>query len=1085
MKRAQIKKFALGSVLFLGLLAINIYGISCMPSLVSPDEEIPLPELPVATGEYGLFMVYRVGDGAIKSLNDSMVVPYRVTDVSYLPSSTIDKDEDRLMDYNIQHCGDGYDPGVAAGATIDEDISIFYYPPGLPHHCNNRAGRYASDHPEALIDNGNFYLYYTNYPSLDLEASYNCGLPQQLPNTKPTAASLNSLSCAGLIVGDSVGWVNIPLATITNNLGLDPAISRIPLRIRILLEQEYDTIAFPRTVDLELYEGSTVVASSRYGFDYAFSLDPVIGYLCDRTRNDYYLKVTISTPATPLAPLLPPNQRHQYKIYFEATPLIPVGAIPDSDGDGLPEAVDELSRIYRAGLVSARSGNLVKDWYFYPDNPQTEIKDNYPDCDGIPDSGDEGDWGIYDPTCPFTDDEVGEFEDDLPRGARDGNMQYWEVDNKENIDDGYRLKGVQTNLWSMGYEAPSVVKVGNEYWMFLTTGPGIYLITSNDGINWDLSNIYNDRPSLLPRKMDPNASGDSKAPVVSSGKFGYCETTAQGDDIQTVKLDVVNGVTVPYGFPDTICVTFGEDGVLDSYPMVDEQNGSTINSGPDGIINTWFFPKKLNHPYPLIYKYYESTVSGAPGNPHLYAQDGVNFTASNANNEIAFLLGDDQWASEEIGLNPAEYWYKQNCNPYLMGEHFLRCALGGKSNVVSARPGADGILNTVTSALSGDDRLCLSESGQVAICPGENGVFDQPQSIDLLAQLEQAIQPPDGLCPITPAVGLEYVRFRYSDTYKLKHKNVDPSTLKVVSLTTNSLLTGDITPNEHYQIISLPDGEVELKLGNNNWLAPNPPESRKYDVLIAYYRYQGSQIGICDDGDGVITVSVMAGQTPISVSIDIDDSTNVPPFFYQWTQTLDRYFLGPPMESPDGSWGGGVGGFLPELGDAYAGDVVWNPTTRAFHCPDSSCAIAPGSDNTLNILWRLADRDPDFPNRRAPAFDNEAYPGFNILGNNNYGAWPKHYDLYGYFDDWYCPARQGGATVRAICPGGNGYFQIYRLWKRQEIARYENMDDLLENYEKPEGECYDLEVREEKEEYYESTETSYVLYRYEGVLRSC
>jgi len=567
--------------------------------------------------------------------------------------------------------------------------------------------------------------------------------------------------------------------------------------------------------------------------------------------------------------------------------------------------------------------------------------------------------------------------------------------------------------------------------MFISTGSGIFQINSKDGLagmQWDLSNIINNRPSLLPRKMDPAASGDPNAPVVSSGRHGRCETTAKGDDVQLIPKGK--------GYTNAVCLTFGENGMMDSYPMEDDLSSGVINSGPDGIINTWHLPSCTHYGPPVYGDNNFQRKSGAYGNPDLFCGDSV----TGSNDHTAFLFGDDRWLTNEIGLNPAEYWRRQNCNVFTMAEEFNRCALG-KSNSKAAVVGGGGALYTVMERMEGDDYLCHN-GNVVGICPGPNNKFDQSGVQDTVNMLKSVVKGDDYLCEINPAGGLEYARFNFGDTHRLKHDNIVGYTEKVVSFILQKAGQPAVLNSaaDDYRINYLTG---EITIGSHNWLQAINGDPRK-DVLIVYYRYQGSQTAICPGPNGVV-------ETPY--------------YFYVNYEIPDRRFAGPPVQLPAFLGGGLV--TAPGLADVPVGSaagssITWDPTSvnnfGSFVCSGTDCPVSPGSDNTLDAAWV----------RDAEMKTGTLIPYFM----------PHRFDLYGQFDDWLCPID----GQMALCPGGNGYSQSYRLYTKVEMKRFNGVDDVLQNFENPNNSCYELEIIEERSHFYKNDESVYVLNAYQGVI---
>jgi len=1078
------EKMELKKILICSLLILLGTGISCsgftIGGVVPNDQPVTAPYPAKPAPEYGKFVIYHVGEGEIKTLmdekNSTYLINYHISELSYHPSMKAPSDDQKI--YNINHpCGDGYD--TQNPPKRDREQTIFYKE--FQDTCGRKI-RSASDHPEAIALGKRLYVYYTNYPFTYKDSAgneillCNCldsgvcskvdGGNYEFSDT-PNDPNQNYSTLAGVncyfkdVIDDRTpgydqDWIRVPVSQFGFN-------KIIPLKFRLLGDQFHMRGA--RILKLSLYEtpaggvpdpsSEKPVANSRFGIDFSRMHDPVVGYMA-RPNRDYWLLISDWEGKKGLL------QKYSYGflVFVESTPMMPI-------------PWDSTAYIYRAGIMPSRSGNpdLNNGPSFEPDDVTTRVQDIYPDCDGIPDTGDEGDWGIYE-ICPAEGDIGGISDPGNTMGIRDGNMQYFEVDNRGYIDDGEYFHGVKTNLPSMGYEAPSVIRMGDNIWMFISTGSGIFQLSSLDGLiglEWSLRNIYEDRPSLLPRKDASGVSGDPKAPVVSSGRYGYCETRAEEDDEQVA--------TRGKGSPDSVCATFGDDGYLDSYAMVDEQDSSNgtplINSGPDGVLNTYFFPNCVSYERPVFFGDYQLKTE-APGNPDLYCGDSV----TGARDETAYLLGDDQWASNAIGLNPPEYWRNQNCNPFMMAEEFNRCALGGKSNAVDIVSGNDSRLQTASDFLEGDDYFC-HRGDLVGICPGKNMKFDHGGTGSILRILEKVPVNDDQLCEINPAGGLEYARFKYSNPAQLSHDDIVPGSEVVVSfyITFYRYLAGinawpapagsDTLTNGTDYDINYNTGEITML--NNNWLnaiagvGTDPaffgdPDTKLKDVLLVYYRYQGAQVGVCPGPDNTI---------------------DTPRYFYASYIQPDNIRNGPPLElSPtmaSVSWNRVD---LPDLGDTYVDNITWDSGKMLFVCAGTDCPIAPGSDNSLDGAW-VQDGSLSW-SMNGVFFGQYSWP-FNLppaAPDRMPYIKPNRFDLYGQYDDWLCPID----GQWALCPGGNGYFQIYPLWKKVEVFRYEGIDDLLANYKKSDNPCYILENTEEQDEFFAKAEMEYIQYSYRGVM---
>jgi hypothetical protein len=171
-------------------------------------------------------------------------------------------------------------------------------------------------------------------------------------------------------------------------------IPRLTLRFRIMGDQLNMNGA--RILQMSLYETAAnalpdpttqkPVVSTRFGMDLSRMQDPVIGYMAHPNR-DYWLLITDWEAMKGIKRIFNPSE-YYFIVWVESTPALPV---TDINGN----IFDKTSYIYRAGIMPARSGNsdLNNGPSFEPDDVTTKVQDIYPDCDGVPNTDDEGDWG--------------------------------------------------------------------------------------------------------------------------------------------------------------------------------------------------------------------------------------------------------------------------------------------------------------------------------------------------------------------------------------------------------------------------------------------------------------------------------------------------------------------------------------------------------------------------------------------------------------------------------------------------------------------------------------------------------------------
>ncbi|MFO8055801.1 MAG: hypothetical protein R6V10_00710 [bacterium] len=752
--------FAFLLIMVIATAGCYIPGLGALPEADDPPE--PGEPMGVEDTYFGKFIKYKVGDGKIKDF-DGKRITYIVGDVEYLPSD--DPDD---TSYNKYYDGD------------EESLTFPYKEEGR---------RTAAGYPDAIVLDGDLRLFYTNdqknYVSpLSEGSSDEIGDQVGVKGGDTQFCHSDTPRPLGQCSWDGSKYDNVDWETSINYIGrfndagdVDTFVLKVPednmlFRAKVqykALEGGDNTITSTRPgeihdIQLSLYDpdGNIVkdsagnpLVSSR-GVDYWKYRDPGLTFHIPNapaTDEYYFLKVE------DLLGNGSGDSEDRYKLILES-----------------PTAGEDYKYIYRGDIQPARSGNPELDGgkTFEPDDLSTEIEDNYPDCDGIPGSGDEGDAGVTE-SCGSPSS----------FGANDGNMQYQEVDDKSAIDDGEFFIGTPTNVGSiMGAEA-SVIRTPDRssLLMFISYGDRIYMLESKDGtkgLTWDLSPLINDTPALVPRKK--RGGGDPEAPVVSSGRFGFCETgPAPGDGWAATEMrdgaanygdtvPVMDGtiqvavrLTSPRAYPDTVAISYGGNGHLDSKALKDElcSSGDCITTGADGIINTYFAPRYISYealprtPYTSGAVYDPAVIPGeskfpvlnypdwsGPGNPDNPVQvdsSGALVTplaGHTGSNQGGFLMGDDHWVKTLPGgttlfgsTTPPRYFQEQRCTFYEMGDNFNKCAMGVPvdpatgEEPVSVVHGGDGTLDTVQKNLKGDDYLC-HQGSTVGICVGNNGVFD-------------------------------------------------------------------------------------------------------------------------------------------------------------------------------------------------------------------------------------------------------------------------------------------------------------------------------------------------------------------------
>ena len=719
----------------IGLAIVLLLSGACyIPGLIEPTEATDPPEGAIS-GEpetlYGKFIIYQVASGKISNLKGSGV-DYMVGDETYLPSNS-DATDDILADYNINRNG------------FENELTFAYKDANWQRFV--AAGR-----PEALFLRTYNPVLDRRVRSLTLYYSQPRRNFTNFNDPVDGGGSDGAGDTPGTAAGSSVGWGVVGRFQFPGDVDVfsfnvtAPAVLEIKGRFSILYGTADLLNEKLHRLQLRLLDPSgTELARSNQGVDFLKYADPTLTHVI-QTSGTYYVEV--SDLHRPLE--LSPSSQDFYQLIIDASnePL--------------------NGRIMKGEIQPARSGNrkLIGGATFEPDDLRTKVLDQYPDCDGIPGSGDEGDAGVYE-MCGAVS----------MLGARDGKMQYQEVDDKTAIDDGEYFIGKPTNVPVFMDSEATIIKTpedGNpatpdSLSMFISYNSGIYWLESLDGetgLDWDLANLYADRPAVTP--LSRRGGGQSDTPVVSSGVLGFCDTVPAPGDIwgapELQEFAEAYGTTAtltgrvtnsPSGYPDTIAVTFGGNNYLDSDALVDEQVGNTITSGKDGIINTFFAPRYVAYAMtptastvvPLIFPGNTLSTRGmnGPGTPddpaiyddnvgdYVYPLSDPGYGGYGGNDQRAFLLGDDEWNPAIFRgdtLTPAAYWRKQRCHFYSIGRDFDRCAYGvpedeNGDEPVAISSGRDGNLDTITRLLKefrGDDVVC-HEGNTIGICPGPDGRF--------------------------------------------------------------------------------------------------------------------------------------------------------------------------------------------------------------------------------------------------------------------------------------------------------------------------------------------------------------------------
>ncbi len=989
----------------LALTGCFIPGLGLLPEADDPPE--PTDPEGIEETYYGKFLIYQVANGEIADL-DGGGVNYYVGDEVYYPSN----DPDDKDYYNFTHNGDEpsltlkYKSGSSSGAKV------------------------SSNRPEAMVANGSLKFWYTdgrglNSAPVGIYDGLACG-EDNAGETRATAIVLDTLPETENYIIE--GMVNDPYDIdywrfrVFNPGTIIAASVRFTTWRTTLIARNQNLHRFRLSIEDE--DGNELTASTR-GFDNYLYLDPFVYQVLD--EGTYYIRVETLTPNDCIS-----AAENQYYLFFEAP---------------LTNPTDNY--IARAAIQPARSGNskLNGGKVFEPEDFDTEIEDLWPDCDGVPGSGDEGDHGVF------------EMCNSQIYGAGDGNIQYQEADVKSAINDGEFFIGTKTNVPSKFQSEVSVVKSPDKdsLLMFIDYGMEIYMIESEDGqegLIWDLSGITEQRTAVSPLNRRAGLLGTEEidfardAPVVSSGRWGFCETLpgpgdeaafpemmyygqkSDGATVQVMDGATLLGVrtTTPSAYPGLPAVTFGSNQWLESSALVDVEEGRTIYAGADGIINTYFAPKyqaydriprvlyydgDLNRyqvwPHPLMAddQYFNSVEFYGPANPDnpmlhdLVAGATVRaLQPLGGSNQSGFLFGDDRWNEASFlvdgeSLYPTKYLREQNCAFLEMGENFDKCALGVPidprtgEEPVSIEAGGDGKLQTVDNVLKkwkGDDELCLGR-------PADGGTVA-------------------AICPGNDG------KFGWDDIY--------------LNIAGDDAITRCIDPQHSPSSYPYPPLWTPF-------LAPilgSMPDFPEREVVC---------IGAGDNGILDTLVDVAEGYT-VMWSYTIMDIQNF------------EYVLGGDhrCETMDGN-------------SAICPGIEITIDMRSVVPPVINMPVVKRS-NRIMTVWPMYVNSPS-------QMDLEwAVPpgGYEPLIR----AFPAKVDYYSRYDDEFCFTGQG----IGICPGENGYFQSYTINHRMEVDRGEDLFNMWEQYgdviEQP---CYTMMAEEVQDDLNGEVWVEYVVYKDYGV----
>lgn len=1008
-----------------------------IPGLLGESDDPPGQADPTGVDNtlYGKFYVYQVGGGDIADLGGAKV-DY-ILGEEYLPPNEW---EDAFYDYNYLHQGSGVysQPWLTLYGTTIEDF-YFYYKDQTENQRN------ASKMPEGAILNNELALYYTDHAYLSFGSTNEsgCGSALEFPETIPPPPS-EAYKLTGNVfyrgVFNNAGGVGDRDVFAVDIEG-PGRVMIFRTRYRSYMAATATSVYTPPSVNTSILHKARLSLYDSSGNPLRYPETNAL--VQSTTANDGYdwleADLTYRFPST-----LPGNTVRYYLLVEDllSTDCAQIAAGFPGGGDDYIEyqlRVEEpgkdlnLSHIRKGEIQPARSGNpnLNGGPYFEPDDFLTKTEDYWPDCDGIPGTGDEGDAGI-DENC----------DDYSQLGSGDGAMQYQEVDDKSAIDDGEYFIGKNTNVGAGADSEASIIHTPdrNTLLMFVNYGSRIYMLESLDGkigLQWDLGNIVNDRPAVVPR-MEGRRPGSTDAPVVSSGTFGFCDTVPDANDqwatpefaeaqsyagTTPITGALLSGsyVNSPQGYPNTYGITYGSNHHLDSKPLVDELAGNAITSGPDGIINTfyapqyfadWYRPERVSKSEdpvfnpglqdtpqytPFYFNFRNMSGPANPDNPTIYSRAAGAYDQILApfggTNLSGFLLGDDEWNTAVFAggvLNPPEYWQKQKCGFFNQAEQFDRCAYGVPVDENGEEPasilsGWDNELNTVEVLFNnyrGDDHLCNKVDGAtvtVAVCTGPDGKFGYE---DLYIALE----------------GDDQLEFVYDPPHTAaSYRAANPTDPNGASLGIRAIT----------DLWSLVPGATAMG-----------------DTI---------KIGVGPGPDGVL-------QTFLLDSYTIYD-------YIDWTVTIggDHY-----CETMDGRTA-----ICPGLEAKFDLYDLQAPTQI--------------ESKKLMTLWSMYLNSPTKK-------DPEGYDSsFEPWVDNQTIAKRDHYSLY---DDYFCEVN--GSI--AICPGENEYFQGYPMRKRLVVAGDEDLISLYKDNAHLLGEdCYWMVSEVVQDHPTDEEETVYRIYREFGV----